>query len=167
MEIKNETLLTYQLLTKLALSTRRLRICLYITYACLICMLSFELYYFATTGEWIKSPMVYFTLVFPIVYHAYLYFMTRKTYKKLIGGNISRHSYIFKDEEIESNVINDLTKDSHATYPYNKLTNIEIKEDYIFLYLTRYMMFPIDKKGFASESERDKVIALLKEKVKK
>ncbi|MBP5458403.1 MAG: YcxB family protein [Paludibacteraceae bacterium] len=165
MEIKNETLLTYQQLTKLALSTRRQRIMRYVMGVFVLWVLFWECYRFATSGVWFDSYAAYLWL-FPIIYYIYLYFMTRKTYKRLIGENISHQTYIFKDEEIETNANNDLSKDSHATYPYKKFTNIEIRKDYIFLYITPYSMIPIDKKGFSSETDKEAVIALLKEKVK-
>ena len=166
MEIKNETLLTYQQLTKLALSTRRQRIIRYVIGALVFWILFWDCYGLATSSVWFDGYAAYLWLLFTIIYYTYLYFMTRKTYKRLIGENISHQTYIFKDEEIETNVNNDLTKDSHATYPYKKFTNIEIRKDYIFLYITPYSMIPIDKKGFSSETDKEAVIAHLKEKVK-
>lgn len=164
MEIKNETVLTYQQLSDIVLHMKRVRIrqlfiaAIFVLYTILCVMFWME------TGEFDKGLALISILILIVLIR--IPFRLRSTYKDITGGTDSYWSYLFKDNELECNRNDGRVKNDQATYLYESISRLEIRKEYIILYVSKAEFMPIDKKGFSSEAEMNEVISVLKGKIK-
>ncbi|MEE0084331.1 MAG: YcxB family protein [Paludibacteraceae bacterium] len=168
MEIKNETRLTYEILTDVMISKK--------TYIITSWSISFFCVFIIEMTIWPSGAFPWWVnLLLGGIFLAFYRLLSKittpkrlkKTYKKIIGEGESRHSFLFKDEEVECHVSNEVTPEAHAIYPYSSLTGWEFVKNYLVLYVSKYQQITIDLNGFDSEEDKNAVIALLKDKVKK
>lgn len=163
MEIRNETQMTYQQLAELSLkekSVKRTRY-VFLYFGCLALL--------AFIGLWLTGGDISFPQLILVVSGIGLWFYypitLRKTYKKMVGEQPSHYTFLFRDDEMDCNVKNDKAE-SHTTCQYAGLSSMKMRDGYIFLYTSPYQRYAIDFNGFASESEKDQVVARLQERVK-
>ena len=163
MEIKNETRLTYEILTDVTLSTKK-----FIIVSRIIDF--FTVLFFIALGSsgfldwWVVlllgvAVLGYFRVISPK--------KLKKVFKAYIGEGEARYSFLFKDDELENHESNEVTPEAHANYPYTSFTGLEFVKNYVILYISKYQLLMIDLNGFDSEEDKNAVIALLKSKVKK
>ena len=168
MEIKNETRLTYEILTDVMISKKKFIINSWIVTFFVVFMFELAICYGGAFPWWVNLLLGVIVLAFNRVQSKISTpKRLKKTYKKIIGEGESRHSFLFKDEEVECHVSNEVTPEAHAIYPYSSLTGWEIVKNYLVLYITKSWQITIDLNGFESEEDKNAVIALLKAKVKK
>ena len=168
MEIKNETRLTYEILTDVMISKKK--------YIITSWSISFFCVFIIEMAIWPSGAFPWWVnLLLGGIFLAFYRLLSKittpkrlkKTYKKIIGEGESRHSFLFKDEEVECHVSNEVTPEAHAIYPYSSLTGWEFVKNYLVLYVSKYQQITIDLNGFDSEEDKNAVVALLKAKVKK
>lgn len=163
MEIRNETQMTYQQLAELSLKEKSVKKTRYV-FIYLVCLTLL-----AFIAEWLSCGDVNLPLLILVVPGIGLWFYypitIRKTYKKMVGEQPSHYTFLFRDDEVDCDVKNEKAE-SHTTYQYAGLSSMKMRDGYIFLYTSPYHRYAIDINGFASESEKDQVVARLKERVK-
>lgn len=164
MEIRNETELTYQQLSKIALYNKNYRKSIVIILFFLILFSIINVVSYINTGEVQPGLMIF--IVFAIIYLIRFPFIIKAHFKSAMGDSANHCSYIFRDDEMESTLSNGKTQNAHATYRYDIMERLEIRKEYIVLFLSKAEFFPIDKKSFSSEEEMNEVITLLKTKIK-
>lgn len=168
MEIKNETRLTYEILTDVMMSKKKFIITSWITTFLAVSLFELAICPSGFFPWWVNLLLGGIFLAFSRVQsNISTPKRLKKTYKKIIGEGESRHSFLFKDEEVECHVSNEVTPEAHAIYPYSSLTGWEFVKNYLVLYVSKHQQITIDLNGFDSEEDKNAVIALLKAKVKK
>lgn len=164
MEIKNETILTYQQLAEIVLRMKKVRIRQFFVAAIFLLNTTLFIMDWVKTGE-IDMGLAFFSILILLILIR-IPIRLRSTYKDITGNSDSSWSYIFKDTELECTKNDGRVKNDQATYLYESLSRLEIRKDYIILYVSKAEFLPIDKKGFSSETEMNEVISVLRSKLK-
>ncbi len=164
MEIKNDTVLTYQQLSDIVLRMKRVRIRQIFLAAILLMNIIFGIMIWVRTTE-IDGGIVFISIL-TLLALIRIPIRLRSTYKDITGGTDSSWSYLFKENELECTRNDGRVKNDQATYPYKSISRLEIRKEFIILYVSKAEFMPIDKKGFSSEAEMNEVISVLKGKIK-
>ncbi len=164
MEIKNETSLTYKQLSKVALDTKRHKIIktLMLLYGSSFVYQFFSIY--TSSGE-IDALSIGFIL-FVLFYLIWVPLRTKSLYKNYCGNSNFSVSVTFKDDDFTlstntGNIIN-----ATGTLKYETISKVDIRKEYIVLYISKMEFIPLDKKNFRSEEEMNEVITIIKSRIK-